>query len=95
MAIRSVPRSPSLQNLNAESAEDLSDLCIAIHEFLSARDEMQILRCALLKIGDPLTRPAPAGENAGRGPPSPPRGREAVKKWAVMLSEAKHLHLSS
>ena len=24
---------------------------------------------------DPLTRPAPAGENAGCGPPSPPRGR--------------------
>lgn len=24
---------------------------------------------------DPLTRPAPAGENAGGGPPSPPRGR--------------------
>jgi hypothetical protein len=24
--------------------------------------------------GDPLTRPAPAEENAGGGPPSPPRG---------------------
>jgi hypothetical protein len=24
---------------------------------------------------DPLTRPAPAGESAGCGPPSPPRGR--------------------
>jgi hypothetical protein len=26
---------------------------------------------------DPLTRPAPAEENAGGGPPSPPRGRGA------------------
>ena len=26
-------------------------------------------------LGDPLTRPAPAGESAGCGPPSPPRGR--------------------
>jgi hypothetical protein len=25
--------------------------------------------------GNPLTRPAPAAENAGGGPPSPPRGR--------------------
>jgi hypothetical protein len=24
-----------------------------------------------------------------------PTAQEAVKKWAVMLSEAKHLHLSS
>jgi hypothetical protein len=26
---------------------------------------------------DPLTWPAPDGESAGRGPPSPPRGRGA------------------
>jgi len=26
-------------------------------------------------LRNPPTRPAPAGESAGRGPPSPPRGR--------------------
>jgi hypothetical protein len=33
---------------------------------------------ALVSASDPLTRPAPAGENAGGGPPSPPRGRGLV-----------------
>jgi hypothetical protein len=33
--------------------------------------------------GDPLTRPAPADEDAGCGPPSPPRGRG---KWIQITS---------
>jgi hypothetical protein len=33
-------------------------------------------RCFLVRNG-PLTRPAPAGESAGSGTPSPPRGRGA------------------
>ena len=33
---------------------------------------------------DPLTRPAPAGESAGRGPPSPPKGRGA--RFARLLA---------
>ena len=28
--------------------------------------------------GDPLTRPAPAGESAGCGPPSPPKARDEI-----------------
>jgi hypothetical protein len=32
-------------------------------------------RIQFLQDMDPLTRPAPAGEDAGCGPPSPPRGR--------------------
>jgi hypothetical protein len=34
---------------------------------------------------DPLTRPAPAEENAGGGPPSPPRGRgQGVESLLVL-----------
>jgi len=33
---------------------------------------------------DPLTRPAPAEENAGGGPPSPPRGRGAGERGGIV-----------
>ena len=38
---------------------------------MGREDQDEMWRCVL----DPLTRPAPAGESAGCGPPSPPRGR--------------------
>jgi hypothetical protein len=41
-----------------------------------------ILPFDLPSRGDPLTRPAPADENAGCGPPSPPRGRGRRLRFA-------------
>ncbi len=40
------------------------------------RFDRMLMWCPILglTLGDPLTRPAPAGENAGCGPPSPHRG---------------------
>ena len=37
---------------------------------------------------DPLTRPAPAGESAGCGPPSPPRGR-GLRSWIVRFENVQ------
>jgi hypothetical protein len=34
--------------------------------------------------GNPLTRPAPADESAGGGPPSPPRGRGAGEQGDIV-----------
>ena len=38
---------------------------------------------------------APSGPGDHRGVNALTQAVEAVKKWALMLSEAKHLHLSS
>ena len=45
----------------------------------------------------PLTRPAPAGENAGGGPPSPPmvRGAGISIKCLLMGSAYKHKRMNS
>src|SRR5208337_4273369 len=35
-------------------------------------------------LRNPLTRPAPAGKNAGSGPPSPPRGRGKSSRFIAV-----------
>ena len=42
---------------------------------------------------DPLTRPAPAGENAGGGPPSPQRGRAESWQGQKNLNPNAELHI--
>jgi hypothetical protein len=54
-----------------------------VYCFLPSAQEYQTPRygtrlsgsAAQVALADPLTRPAPAEESAGCGPPSPPRGR--------------------
>jgi hypothetical protein len=57
--------------------------CCIMHSAYRLVASANAVHLSCLVPTDPLTRPAPAGENAGCGPSSPPKGRG---KWIQITS---------
>jgi predicted CXXCH cytochrome family protein len=71
------PHASTLPNLLV-LAKGGGDLCHACHQAIDKQKEAKLESQQLGR--NPLTRPAPAEENARSGPPSPPRGRRVGER---------------